>query len=149
MSVNKYAKHILVLPEDDANRQVANGFILEPKLNDHVIQILAPAGGWTKLLDSFRNNHSSEMRKYPQRMILLIIDFDNKEGRPNKVKDQIPKDLTARVFFLGAQSEPKNLKITLQDSTPLKRLAKLSHRIVSRRQKIFGGIIYLNRIKQK
>lgn len=28
MSVNKYKPHVLVLPEDDANRQLANGFLL-------------------------------------------------------------------------------------------------------------------------
>ena len=29
MSVNKYQPHVLVLPEDDANRQLANGFLLD------------------------------------------------------------------------------------------------------------------------
>jgi hypothetical protein len=29
MSVNKYHPHVLVLPEDDANRQLANGFLLD------------------------------------------------------------------------------------------------------------------------
>jgi len=28
MSINKYEPHLLVLPEDDANRKIANGFIL-------------------------------------------------------------------------------------------------------------------------
>jgi len=30
MSPNQYQPHILVLPEDDANRQIANGFIQAP-----------------------------------------------------------------------------------------------------------------------
>jgi hypothetical protein len=38
MRINKYKPHILVLPEDDANRQIANGFILEPTLNQSAIQ---------------------------------------------------------------------------------------------------------------
>lgn len=29
MSVNRHKEHILVLPEDDANRQMANGLVLE------------------------------------------------------------------------------------------------------------------------
>jgi hypothetical protein len=33
MSPNQYKPHILVLPEDDANRQIANGFIQSPNLN--------------------------------------------------------------------------------------------------------------------
>lgn len=46
MSINKYKAHLLVLPEDDANRQMANGFILDPNLNERVIQVLPPVGGW-------------------------------------------------------------------------------------------------------
>jgi hypothetical protein len=45
MSINKHRAHILVLPEDDANRQIANGFVLDPNLNDRAIQILPPSGG--------------------------------------------------------------------------------------------------------
>ena len=33
MSVNVYKPHVLVLPEDDADRQIANGFLLDPSLN--------------------------------------------------------------------------------------------------------------------
>jgi len=29
MSVNGHLPHVLVLPEDDANRQLANGFVLD------------------------------------------------------------------------------------------------------------------------
>ncbi len=29
MSVNKYKPHVLILPEDDADRQIANGFCTE------------------------------------------------------------------------------------------------------------------------
>jgi Zn/Cd-binding protein ZinT len=64
MSINKYHKHILVLPEDDANRQIANGFILDSNLNDRAIQILPPAGGWTKVIDFFKNTHVSRMYQY-------------------------------------------------------------------------------------
>jgi hypothetical protein len=31
MSINKHLPHFLVLPEDDANRQIANGFITKLK----------------------------------------------------------------------------------------------------------------------
>jgi hypothetical protein len=30
MSANKYKPHVVVLPEDDANRQLANGFLTHP-----------------------------------------------------------------------------------------------------------------------
>ena len=63
MSVNKYKSHIFVLPEDDANSQIANGFVLDPNLNARAIQILLPAGGWTKVVDEFRDVHVREMQK--------------------------------------------------------------------------------------
>jgi hypothetical protein len=43
MSVNKYLPHVLVLPEDDANRQLATGFEIEVK-HTRRIQVLVEAG---------------------------------------------------------------------------------------------------------
>ncbi len=124
MSVNKYKKHILVLPEDDANRQIANGFILAPTLNDTAIQILPPAGGWTKVLKSFKDNHVSGMYKYKDRMMLLLVDFDQDEKRLDNIKNQIPDALKKRVFVLGVQSEPENLKKNIANINTFEELGK-------------------------
>ena len=110
MSINKYQRHILVLPEDDANRQIANGFVLDPNLNNRVIQVLSPADGWKKVVDKFTNDHAPEMRQFPNRMIVLLIDFDERENRLSYVQSQIAEDLKERVFVLGVLSEPENLK---------------------------------------
>jgi len=32
MAVNKYLQHILVIPEDEADRQLANGFLMDQSL---------------------------------------------------------------------------------------------------------------------
>ena len=53
MSVNKYMPHVLVLPEDDANRQLANGFQLDESLATRKMQILEEAGGWQEVLHCF------------------------------------------------------------------------------------------------
>ena len=54
MSVNKHLPHILVLPEDDANRQLANGFLLQvDPTRMRQMQVLPVAGGWTAVLDQF------------------------------------------------------------------------------------------------
>lgn len=37
MSINKFRPHIHVLPEDEANRQIATGFLLGSHLNERVI----------------------------------------------------------------------------------------------------------------
>ncbi len=108
MSVNSYKPHILVLPEDDANRQIANGFILN--LNSRAIQVLQIADGWKKAVDQLTNDYATGMRQFPQRMIVLLIDFDEDENRLSYVKSLIPEDLKERVFIIGAQSNPENLR---------------------------------------
>ena len=109
--MNKYKSHILILPEDDANREIANGFILNENLDSRSIQILPSAGGWKRVIENFADNHISIMRQFTNRMIVLVIDFDNEyENRFNYVKDQIPSYLRDRVFVLGTQSEPEKLK---------------------------------------
>ncbi|MFH1130887.1 MAG: hypothetical protein V1754_06095 [Pseudomonadota bacterium] len=117
MSVNKYVEHIFVLPEDDANRQIANGFILDPRLNARAVQILPVAGGWTKVVDDFRNVHALEMRRYPKRRIVLLIDFDDQhERRMNHLNEETPPQLNGRVFVLGVRSDPESLKRTINKS---------------------------------
>ncbi|MEH1785097.1 MAG: hypothetical protein V7L23_05745 [Nostoc sp.] len=60
MSINKHKPHILVLPEDDANRQIANGFILDISLNSRAIQVLPEARGWQNVVDTFTNDSEVE-----------------------------------------------------------------------------------------
>jgi hypothetical protein len=114
MSVNNYRSHILVLPENSANSEIANGFLLNPNLNERLIQILPFARGWISVVDKFIEDHVSKMRLYPERMIVLLIDFDQKEDRLNYVSTQIPSDLKDRVFVLGVLSEPEQLKSDLK-----------------------------------
>ena len=108
MSVNKYIRHILVLPEDDANRQIANGFTRN--LNSSTIQVVPIADGWEKAVDQLTNDYARGMRQFPQRMIVLLIDFDEDENRLSYVKSKIPDDLKERVFILGVKSEPESLR---------------------------------------
>jgi hypothetical protein len=114
MSVNNYRPHILVLPEDSANSEIANGFVLNPDLNERLIQVLPFARGWMTVLDKFMDDHISKMRLYPQRMIVLLIDFDEQEDRLAYVSTKIPSDLRDRVFVLGVLSEPEKLKSSLK-----------------------------------
>jgi len=115
MSINKYKPHILVLPEDDANRQIANGFVLDSNLNDRAIQILPPAGGWKKVVDGFKDVHAHEMGKYSQRRIVLLIDFDlQRDKRLSCIQSEIPPELIERVFVLGVLSEPEVLKTKIK-----------------------------------
>jgi hypothetical protein len=117
MSLNKYKKHVLILPEDDANRQIANGFIQNITLDSHVIQILPPAGGWSHVLEKFESEHIREMRNYPMRNMVLVIDFDKDvDARTQRFKQRIPVDLSDRVFVIGTENNPESLKKILNMS---------------------------------
>ncbi len=112
MSVNRQRPHVLVLPEDDANRQIANGFVQEI---DHdktrQTQILPSAGGWKAVLDTFERDHIAGMDEYPNRSMVLLIDFDGKLSRLALAKARIPDRVKSRVFIVGAKTQPEALKV--------------------------------------
>jgi hypothetical protein len=110
MSANKYQPHVLVLPEDDANRQLVNGFLLDSAISIRKIQVLTPAGGWSKVLDCFTSDHLVEMDRYPGRFMVLLIDLDGFAERQAEAKTKIPGHLTDRVFILGALTTPEALR---------------------------------------
>ena len=113
MSVNKYQPHVMVLPEDDANRQLANGFLLDLYLSTWKIQVIEEVGGWKRVLERFVSDHVAEMDRYSGRFMVLLIDFDDRKERLQEVKAKVPERLTDRVFILGALSEPEALKADL------------------------------------
>lgn len=107
---NDYPPHVSILPEDDANRQLIVGFLLDPYLSSYRVKVLRVAGGWGKVLERFQANHIAEMRKHENRFMILLIDFDQREDRFAKAKEVVPEDLEKRVFILGAWSEPEELR---------------------------------------
>ena len=121
---NQYVQHILVLPEDRANEEIANGFNNILDLYSRAIQIERPSGGWGKVVDNFTKNHVSEMRIFTKRMIVLLIDFDdyndpnksNYQERLSYIKSQVPEDLQERVFILGSRTAPEKLKSDMKKS---------------------------------
>ena len=113
MSVNRYLPHVLVLPEDDANRQLANSFLLDRNLSTWRIQVLVEAGGWSDVLERFLSDQVVDMDRYPKRFMILLIDLDGREDRLQYAKSRIPERLTERVFILGALTEPEALRADL------------------------------------
>jgi len=108
MSPNRYLPHVFILPEDDANRQLANGFLLH--LSTRRLQVLPEAGGWIGVRERFASGHVVGMRRYGGRHMVLLIDFDEQSNRLQEVRTAIPDDLFNRVFVLGAWSEPEALR---------------------------------------
>lgn len=113
MRVNRFRPHVLVLPEDDADRQLANGFVLEPSLSARNIQVLPEAGGWIEVLERFKAEHIRQMSAYESRYMVLLIDFDGDPNRLSQAKTAVPKPLTDRVFILGAWTDPEKLRANI------------------------------------
>jgi hypothetical protein len=110
MSVNKHLPHVFVLPEDDANRQLANGFLMQiDPSRQRRIQVLPVAGGWNEVLENFIADHIGAMDLYATRFMVLLIDFDSNEQRMEHATNRIPERLRDRVFILGAWNEPQDL----------------------------------------
>ena len=116
MSVNKFQPHVLVLPEDDANRQMALGFALESSVRHRNVQVLVVAGGWTHVRDGFIRDLQPHLLRYPAAHAVLLVDFDDRvdnDGalvRREQVIQQVDATLLGRVFVLGARGEPEALK---------------------------------------
>src|SRR4030042_459386 len=110
MSVNKYPPHVLVLPEDDANRQLARGFLLDESLKGRAIQVLPSPGGWPKVRDEFAGTHLAEMERNVRRHMVLLVDFDENANRREDMNAVIPPTLADRVFVVGVWSEPQDLR---------------------------------------
>jgi hypothetical protein len=110
MSANKYVPHVHVLPEDDANRQLANGFLLDQSIIGRRIHVLEEAGGWNEVLKRFNSIYAAEMDRTPNRFMVLLIDLDGNVERLKLARKCIPDHLRDRVFILGTLSEPEDLK---------------------------------------
>lgn len=110
---NNYLPHLLVIPEDDANRQMIVGFSNHLSVDPRKIHIANVAGGWMKALELFEGCHASLMRKFDKRHVLILIDFDESEDRIQKAKEVVPADLQSRVFVLGSFSDPERLSAGL------------------------------------
>ncbi|MFM7201662.1 MAG: hypothetical protein ACKO6N_12810 [Myxococcota bacterium] len=114
MSRNKYQKQVWVLPEDDANRQILQGFILEQHVRPRAIHMLPVAGGWTALRDSFKREYNDSLRNHPECLMVLLVDFDGQSvERLQRVLSGVDDTLKDRVFVLGSKSEPEKLKTAL------------------------------------
>lgn len=109
--VNRSVPHLHVLPEDQANVELANGFRLNvPWLKQRQMRVLPPARGWMRVLELFRDVHVTELSRNPNRLMVLLIDFDHDLGRLDYARSFIPPHLADRVFVVGSLRNPEHLR---------------------------------------
>ncbi len=109
--MNKYVECVYVIPEDDADRQIADGFVLHPRVKEARVQVLPPAGGFSKVLETFRDEYIPILRAHPTTHVVMLIDFDDQvEKRKADFEEEIPADLKTRVFVIGSKHTPETLR---------------------------------------
>ena len=115
--MNKYVQHVYVIPEDDADRQLALGFTLHHEVNTARIQVMPEAGGWRNVLEIFQDEYVPVLRHNPRTHVVLLIDFDGEFRERRAVFEQaIAEEFKARVFVIGPQLTPERLKGELKKS---------------------------------
>jgi len=120
MGVNNAKPHLIILPEDYANEQIAHGFHRSIS-NKGQVQILNKAKGWRKVINKFIDDHACKMLN-KNRIMVLLIDFDEDQNRreqaikiinddlPVHNKEAILKAISERLFILGVFSDPEKLR---------------------------------------
>ena len=109
MSVNKYKSHVYVIPEDDANRQIIDGFLLHDAVADRAVLVRGPAGGWSKVLDVFVEEYLPKLNGLPNAHVIMVVDFDGVENRKDYFEQRVPVEVRPRVFVIGSKDNPEIL----------------------------------------
>lgn len=105
---NKFKEQLIVIPEDDANRDLANGFVRAMSPQKHRnIWIESSAGGWLKAVEACKELDLASRTKW---VVVLLIDFDGKfPARLAEIKADIDSQLHSRVFVLGSADEAETI----------------------------------------
>lgn len=113
--MNKFIPHIFVIPEDEADREIADGFVNNERVDDRRIQVMPVARGWPNVLTTFEDEYIPRLRRYPLGHVVMLVDFDDQGGdRMARFQQVIPDDLRERVFVVGSSMNPEALKDALK-----------------------------------
>ena len=110
MSANKYTQHLIVIPEDQAIRDIVNGFSTCLDANERQFYVYDLARGWERGKETLLELSKGYMREYPNSYAVLIVDFDGNAHRGSEIKNQVPEEVRDRVFVVGVLNEPENLR---------------------------------------
>ncbi len=120
MSVNLFKPHLVILPEDEKNRDIALAVQRHlPRAFANQIKIENPLRGWLKTLDAIDLVYQPNK---DEQYIVAVIDFDdNLEERHQMIAKRFEENgyNKGHVFVIGAKSEAENVwqMPILQDKT--------------------------------
>jgi len=113
VSLNNFKPHMLLVPEDEALMNMAIGFAKTAGTGQ--IRPERQAGGRDELLEQFCREEIPKLRRFPERFLILLTDFDNGGGNQQKLKEAIPADLIERVCILGPWTNAEVLRAELRE----------------------------------
>ena len=115
--MNCYKHHVYVIPEDDRDRQLANGFWQHDQVKTARMQVVDPAGGWQEVLKKFQTEYIRRLHADPLGHVVMLIDFDGQyPNRRATFASAVPSDLADRVFVIGTRQTPEDLRAALKRS---------------------------------
>ena len=110
---NKYRWHVVVIPEDDATRQLGNGLANAFSEMGRRIKFLPVSRGWKRAVECVK---SLDLNSNSFRRVLLIIDFDKNKDRLESIKAKEDfSEFRDRIFILGCFKEAEDLKELLSE----------------------------------
>ncbi len=112
MAVNKHKPHITVFLEDSPYREIFNGIKQVTFINENILDIKNPCGGWAKVFSNFEENLRLINQNINQH-VFLIMDYDDSfESRMEQFNSLIlNQPCKERVFLFGIdKSESEDLK---------------------------------------
>ncbi len=108
MGVNFYKEHLYIFLEDEKYQKIMNGVNLTQHVNNGLIQLSHLSGGWLKVFEDFSDlkNSIRLLRKFKNRHVLLLIDFDcNFKIKLENFHQLVPDEFKNRVFILGIDNK--------------------------------------------
>jgi len=119
LSVNKFQPHLLILPEDQAVKDVAIGAVESIRVKAAAnLSIEKLLDGWRKLEDRLPE-YDHYLGKHPEARLLAIIDLDGDRNRPDEVRTWINVSFADRIFLLSSFHEPEALQRALHQDLKL------------------------------
>ncbi len=108
--MNKYRPHLWLLPEDDANIAIANGFVLHDRVASRMVQTMNPVNGWPHFHRVFEQEYEPLLRRYGAGHLLMLVDFDGVAERRSELEKFVPEELRPRIFIMGSKITPELLR---------------------------------------
>lgn len=110
MSINRQQEHVIFFGEDEATRDLAQGFVESAKINELRCDVWHTFGtGWQSTVEAIE---LVNMVRYPLTRLVLVIDLDRKGVHHiDKIKREIAESpFKDRVYVIGGAKDVQALQ---------------------------------------